>query len=114
MSVPFLAPPFFPSAFLAANSTNASDPSAITNHPLALLVWIGVGVLGLAAGAIAVTSSERRLRTSGVTIVAEKRPLVAAPAEQMSAIPAHVSTAHETSLHETSLIDSESGLLSVG
>ena len=36
-----------------------TDPWQITDHLLALLAWLGVGVLSLAAGAIAVHSSKR-------------------------------------------------------
>ena len=36
-----------------------TDPWQITDHPLALLAWIGVGMLSLAAGAIAVQFSKR-------------------------------------------------------
>lgn len=47
---------------LAAHGMSAArftDPWPITDHPLALFAWLGVGMLSLAAGAIAVRSSKR-------------------------------------------------------
>lgn len=62
MSIPIHIP-----LLLVANHP-ISDGATITTHPVALIVWLGVGIAGLAVGALAVTATERKLRSTPVTI----------------------------------------------
>ena len=78
---------FIHSPLLLVVNHPISDGSAITTHPVALLVWLGVGITGLALVALAVTVSERKLRSAPVTIATNSvRPSITRAVQGSSAL----------------------------
>lgn len=77
---------FIHSPLLLLVNDPISDGSTITTHPVALVVWLGVGIAGLALGALAVTVTERKLRSASVTIATNSvRPTISRAVQGSSA-----------------------------